>query len=134
MEKFNTKIGHILGATILRELNAGHSQLIKQLNNAHGQLQAKEQEEVNGKECQKTGEVPTVLEDVLVIGTGNYNYVTKKQCTRNCKKLINVKDDANKTQPKPLVNAEDDANNTPLEPPLVDANDDANKNKCSLLL
>ena len=109
-------------------------------------------------ECQATGEVTTVVEDVLVIGVGNYDSVTKKECITQLEILINVKDGTNKTQSKPSVNAEDDANNmrldplvnpkddanntqlepsvnteddtdnTPLEPPWVDVNDDANKN------
>ena len=119
---------------MLRELNAGHSQLVKRLNKEHAQLQAKEQEEMNEKEHEETGKVCTVVGDVLVIGIGNYDSVTKKQCITELETLINVRDNTKQTLPKPLVNAEYGTNNMPLEPTLVDANDDANKNECSPLL
>ena len=85
---------------------------------------------MNEKEHQKTREVPTVLEDVPVIGIGNYHSVPKKQCITKLETSINVKGDTNKMQTNPLVNAEGDANNTPYESslvdPLVNGEDDAN--------
>ena len=86
---------------------------------------------MNGKESEETGKVTTVMEDVLMIGIGNCNSVTKKQCITKLVTLINVKDNAKQTKRKPLVNAEEVANNTPLEPTLVNANDDANKKESS---
>ena len=44
----------------------------------YAQLQAKEQKEVNEKECEEKWRVTTVGKDVLVIGIDNYNSVTKK--------------------------------------------------------
>ena len=81
---------------------------------------------MNEKERQEKGKVTTVVEDVLMIGTGNYDSVTKKQCMTKLETLVNVNNNANKTQPE-LVNAEDDTINMPLEPPFVNANDGANK-------
>ena len=129
MKNCNTKIRNILGDTVSRQLNAGHSQLVERLKKGYAQLQAKEQEEANEIERQETGKVTTVAEDVLVIGIGNCDYLTKNQCITKLETSINVKDNVNKTQPNPLVNVEDDANNTPFEPPLVDANDDDNKKR-----
>ena len=78
MKKFNTEIRNILGSTVLRQLNTGHSQLVDWLNRGYAQLQAKEEEEeVNEKEREETGKVTTVVKDVLVIGIGNYYSVTK---------------------------------------------------------
>ena len=98
-EKFNTEIRNILRGTVLTELNKSHSQLVKQLNNLYAQLQAKEQEEVNEKERQKRGEVPKIVEDALVIGIGNYESVTKKQCIKKLESLSNLKDKAKKRNP-----------------------------------
>ena len=127
MKKFNMEIRNILGATVVRELSAGCSQLAGRLNKGYSQLQAKEQEEVNEKEHKETEKVTTVMEDVLVIGISNHNSDTKKQCITKLETLINVKNNAKQMQSKPLVNAEDDAINTTLEPTLVGANDDAIK-------
>ena len=80
MDKFRTEIGKYLGSTVLRTLNAGHDQLIKQLNKGYTKLQLKEQDEVNKKEREATGEDATVIENVLVVGVDNCNSVTKKKC------------------------------------------------------
>ena len=88
----------------------GHSLLVEWLNKGYPQLQAKQQQEMNEKEHEETGKVTTVVEDVLVIGIGNYNSVTKNQFITILETLINVKDNAKRSQPKPLVNAEDDGN------------------------
>ena len=82
---------------------------------------------MNEIDREETGKGTIAVEDVLVIGIGNYDYVTKKQFITKLETWINVKDNAKQTQLKPFVNAEDDNNNTPLEPTLVNANDDANK-------
>ena len=75
--KINTEIGKYLVSTVLGQLKAGHSQPAKRLNKGYTQLQAEEQDEVDKKAHQVTGEVTTVVEDVLVIGIGNYDSVTK---------------------------------------------------------
>ena len=97
MKDFNTESRNILRATVLRKLNAGHSQLVERLNNLYAQLQAKQQEGVNEKEREETVKVTTAVEDVLVIGIGNYNSVTTKQCITKLETLINVKDIAKQT-------------------------------------
>ena len=68
MEKFNIEIGKYLGFRVLKQLNAGHSQLVKRLNKGYAQQQVKEQDKVDKKEREKTGEDTTVVEDVVVFG------------------------------------------------------------------
>ena len=97
MKNFNREIKNILRATVVRDLNAGRSQLVKRLNKGYAQLQAKEQKEVNEKEQKETGKVTTVMEEVLVVGIGNYDSVTKKQCITKLETSINVKDNAKQT-------------------------------------
>ena len=93
--------GKCLGSTVLRTLNAGHNQLVKRLNKGYPKLQAQIQSKLDKDKREETGEVTTVLEYVLVAGVSNCNSVTKKECIMQMKKLMNVKDDANKNECSP---------------------------------
>ena len=54
---------------------------------------------MNEKIREEKRKVTTVVEGVLVIGIGNCDSVTKKQCITELETLINVKDNTKQTQP-----------------------------------